>query len=59
MLVLERETRVELATLCLGSRCSTTELVECRFRNEIIDSERRERTSCFAVKSLLCVEAAI
>ncbi len=27
MLVLERETRVELATLCLGSRCSTTELL--------------------------------
>ena len=24
---LERETRVELATLCLGSRCSTTELL--------------------------------
>ena len=27
MLRLERETRVELATLCLGSRCSTTELL--------------------------------
>ena len=27
----ERETRLELATLCLGSRCSTTELLprEC------------------------------
>jgi hypothetical protein len=24
---LERETRLELATLCLGSRCSTTELL--------------------------------
>ena len=23
----ERETRIELATLCLGSRCSTTELL--------------------------------
>jgi hypothetical protein len=23
----ERETRLELATLCLGSRCSTTELL--------------------------------
>ena len=26
MLGLERETRLELATLCLGSRCSTTEV---------------------------------
>ncbi len=25
--LLERETRIELATLCLGSRCSTTELL--------------------------------
>ncbi len=24
---LERETRIELATLCLGSKCSTTELL--------------------------------
>ena len=24
---MERETRLELATLCLGSRCSTTELL--------------------------------
>ncbi len=26
-LTMERETRLELATLCLGSRCSTTELL--------------------------------
>jgi hypothetical protein len=26
-LTVERETRLELATLCLGSRCSTTELL--------------------------------
>ena len=26
-LELERETRIELATLCLGSKCSTTELL--------------------------------
>ena len=24
---MERETRIELATLCLGSKCSTTELL--------------------------------